>query len=206
MKKSTKVRITILIIIILIIIIVMAGISLMAQTTKENSGIYLNELDYKAGKLSYILSINNKMLINEFLGGRNVSLIYRGNKVNLAKSEIYGYRRNNRDFRFYLNEAYLILDTAGFVLYSHPKLVQQGKGYKPVDKYFYSISTSATVSELTIGNLWKSFPDQPGFRYTLQSNFREDGDLVQYDEQTRQYKIKYLYFQQRKLSIAHSIK
>jgi hypothetical protein len=198
MKNSIKVLVTTM-------TIVMSGIGLMAQNTNGNSGIYLNEQDYKAGKLSYVLSNKDKMLVSGFLGGKTVRLIYQGKKIKLAKSEIYGYRRNNQNFRFHHNDAYTILDTAGFVLYSRQKLTQQGKGYKPVDKYFYSINTSAKVLELTIGNLWNSFPEQAGFRYTLQSNFSKDDDLVQYDEQTRQYKIKYLYFQQRQLSSAHLI-
>jgi hypothetical protein len=190
MKNSIKALITIM-------IMVMPGINLMAQNTKGNSGIYLNEQDYQAGKLSYALSNNDKMRVNGFLDGRNVILEYQGKKIKLAKSELYGYRRNNQDFRFYHNEAYTILDTAGFVLYSHQKLTRQGKGYKSVDQYFYSTNASAMVSELTIGNLWKSFPGQAGFRYTLQSNFRKDDDLAQYDKQTRQYKVKYLYFSSR---------
>lgn len=179
---------------------------LRAQNTNVTNGIYLTEQDYKANKLSYVLSKNDKIQLNGFLDGKNVSLTYQGKKIKLAKSEIYGYRLNNQSFRFYHNETYLIIDTAGFMLYSRQILAQQGKGYKPVERSFYSINTAQPVSELTIENLSNSFSKEAGFRYSLNSYFSKDADLVEYDKQTGQYKIKYLYFQQKQVIASHRIK
>jgi hypothetical protein len=173
------------------------GMNLKAQSTQSEKGIYLTEQDFKNNKLSYALTSADKLQLNEFLNGKNVSLVYQGKQIKLAKNNIFGYRLNGQNFRFYNNEAYKIIDTAGFLLYSHDKLTQQGKGYKPVDQFFYSVNTSQPILELTIHSLWTSFPDNANFRYSLQSNFSTDGDLMTYDRASNQYKIKYLYFQQK---------
>lgn len=195
MKRSINVLITTL--------MVISCMSLRAQNSKFSRGIYLTEQDYKANKLNYNLNNDDKMVLNEFLDGKNVSLTYHGKKIKLAKNEIYGYRLNNQTCRFYHNEAYMILDTAGFMLYSHQTLTQQGKGYKPVSQYFYSTNSSHMLLELTIENLWNSFPEQPGFRYSLQNYFNKNGNLMEYDKPSNMYKIKYLYFQQKQVLAAH---
>ncbi len=189
MKTSIKVLIA------LITIMVCANI-LMAQNTTTTTGIYLTEQDYKANKLSYVLGDNDRLRQNAFLNGKNVVLTYQGKKVKLSKNEIYGYRQNGTDFRFFNTEAYQILDTVGFMLYSHDKLVQKGKGNVPVAAYYYSVNGQQPVMDLTVANLWKSFPAQSGFRYSVRSYFRSDADLISYDRQVKMYMIKYLFLKQ----------
>ena len=181
----------------------LSSLHLHAQTSNGSTGIYLTEQDYKSNKLTYVLSPADKIQLNEFLDGKNVSLVYQGKKLTLAKSEIFGYRMHNQDFRFFHNEAYNIVDTAGFTLYKKDKLTQQGKGYLPVETYFYSVNLKQPVQKLTIENLWNSFPSQTGFRYSIQNNFKQDADLIAYDKLSNQYKLKYLYFQQKPV-MAHA--
>jgi hypothetical protein len=191
MKTSIKVLVA--------IAFVMSAMGLKAQPANTEKGIYLNEQDYKNHKLSYVLGSHDKLQLNEFLNGKNISLFYQGKKVKLTKNDIFGYRLQGQDFRFYNNEAYRIIDSAGFLLYSHPKLVQQGKGPKPVEQFYYSLNGAQPVLDLTIPNLWKSFPKQVSFRYSLESNFTGDADLMTYDKLSNQYKIKYLYFKQKQV-------
>jgi hypothetical protein len=195
MKNSIKVLIA-------IAIISIHGMSAKAQNA--NTGIYLTEQDYKSNKLTYVLKDHDKLRLNEFLEGKNISLTYQGKRVTLSKSEIFGCRQDNHDFRFYHNQAYKILDTAGFLLYSREKLTQGTKGNKPVEKYFYSVDPLQPVTGLTIQNLSNSFPDQTSFRYSLQSNFNNDSDLITYDKLSKQYKIKYLFFQQKQMMASHT--
>lgn len=181
MKTSIKVLFT--------AILIIQGLSLKAQST---SGVYLNENDYKDHKLTYA-SNTNAIQLNEFFGGSSISVVSEGKKVNLNKSEIFGYRLANQDYRFYNNVAYKVIDTTGFTIYSREKLVQDTKGYKPATKYFFSVNDKQEVKELTVANLSASFPQATDFRYSLQNNFRSDADLVAYDHVANQYKVKYLY-------------
>jgi hypothetical protein len=196
MKNSIKILIT-------IAVISLQGMGSKAQSAKVTTGIYITEQDYKSNKLTYPSGGNDKLQLNEFLDGKNINLVYEGKKITLAKDEIFGYRLHNQDFRIYHNEAYHIMDTAGFVLYKRQKLTQQTKGYLPVETYFYSVNLKQPVLGLTIENIWNSFPAQTSFRYSVQNNFKQDADLATYDQHANQYKIKYLYFQQRQV-MAHA--
>lgn len=175
---------------------------LYAQSKMNSTGIYLTEEDYKTGKLSYVLGTDDKMRLNGFLEGKNVSLTVQGKKIKLSKNEIFGYRQDNSDFRFYQDEAYRVLDTAGFLLYSKDQLTQQGKGPKPVQTYFYSVNTAKPVLSLTLENIYKSFAAERGFRYNVESNFHQDADLITFDRANRQYQIKYLYQEYKHTSTA----
>ncbi|NCD69540.1 hypothetical protein [Mucilaginibacter agri] len=188
MKTSIKV--------LLAAILMLQGIASKAQNA---NGIYLNTNDYKTHKLSYQLGANDKLQLNTFLGGNSISVINQGKKVKLSKSEIFGYRLNNQDYRFYNNDAYQIIDTAGFTLYSREKLAQHTKGYKPSTHYFYSVANGQPIKELTIANLAASFATRANFRYSLQNNFRSDADLISFDSAAKQYKVKYLYFEHPKV-------
>jgi len=190
MKTSIKV-------LIVAMMICIQGIRSQAQGTKNAAGIYLNEQDYRSGKLSYVLDKNDKLQLNGFLNAKHVALVYQGKKIKLSKNEIFGYRQNSQDFRFYQNQTYKILDTAGFMLYSSQQLTQQGKGYAPVERYFYSVSTANPVLSLTIENMDKSFPTRAEFRYSIQNYFHHDADLMAFDKADNQYEIKYLYFEHK---------
>jgi hypothetical protein len=178
----------------MIVIMMMIGTqvnSLMAQG--NNTGIYLTAQDYKAGKLTYADA--NNLKLNQFLGGSHINLKSEGKKVRLAKAETFGYRLNGVDYRFYHNEPYQVLDTAGFILYSHAQLMPQGKGYVTATRYFFSINHSAPITELTIANINKSFATQTEFRYSIENYFHNDASLATYDKLNKQYEIKYLYFE-----------
>jgi hypothetical protein len=184
-------------VLIVMMMVCIQGIRSQAQGTKSATGIYLNEQDYKSGKLSYALDENDKLQLNGFLNGKYVTLVYQGKRMKLSKSEIFGYRQNNQNFRFYQNEVYKILDTAGFMLYSRQLLTQQGKGYAPVENYFYSVNITNPVLNLTIENIDKSFPTRAAFRYSIQNYFRREADLIAFDKADNQYEIKYLFFEHK---------
>jgi hypothetical protein len=188
MKNSIKVLIAAM-------VICVQGTRLQAQTTNKTTGIYITEQDFKTGKLSYTLGAGDKLLLNEFLSGKNITIISQGQKTKFAKSQMFGYCQSGQSYRFYQDEAYRVLDTAGFMLYSCEQLAPQGKGLKPVEKYFYSVSTATPVLSLTMGNVDKSFAAETGFRYSVNNIFEHGGSLVAYDKVNRQYVIKYLYME-----------
>ena len=183
MKTSIKVLITVLI------------TALYGELKAQNvtSGIYLTQQDYNANKLSYVLSNSDKLQLNEFLGGKNVIVTYQGKKTKLSKKEIFGYRYKNEDYRFFNNSAYKIIDTKDFYIYSKPQLVQQGKGLKPVDTYYFSNTVNDAVEPLTIHNLEITYAMNPKFKYTVEQQFKSDNELIAYDSDIKEYKLKYLY-------------
>jgi hypothetical protein len=188
MKTSIKVLITLL--------ITASSLGLKAQSF--TGGIYLTEQDYKANKLSYVLKDNDKLHLNDFLGGKNVSVTNQGKTIKLSKNEIFGYRLKNEDYRFFNNIAYKIIDTKDFYIFSRPKLTQQGKGLKPVDTYYFSSKANEVIEPLTISNLASVYAQNPKFKYTVEQQFKSDNELIAYDEAIKEYKLKYLFDQSTK--------
>jgi hypothetical protein len=186
MKNSIK--------LLLMVAVIFQVVSLKAQNTTTN-GIYLNENDYRSHHLSYEISAADKLQLNDFLGGSNIKFTSKGQQFKMAKNAVFGYRLNNQDYRFYNNNAYRVLDTAGFLLYSKTELSKQGKGYLPVVHYFFSVNQLQPVLALTLENLNQRFRNQTDFRYSLQSYFRKDDELSAFDPAENQYKIKYVFFQ-----------
>ncbi|MDB4999255.1 MAG: hypothetical protein JWR76_332 [Mucilaginibacter sp.] len=175
-----------------------------AQDKVVTGGIFLTEQNFYANKLSYPLNDPDKLQLNEFFGSKSIAVVKHGEKTKLLKRNIYGYRLHNQNFRFFNNDSYRIVDTAGFMLYSRQRLVQQNKGYLPVETFFFSVDARQPVLNLTVANLSNSFSAQAGFRYSPESLFNKDTDLMAYDKQTQQYKIKYLYLQQKQPKTAHT--
>jgi len=188
---------------IVLAVVSISRMGLHAQNKEVITGVFFTEQDYHSNRLSYVLGSNDKLLQNEFFSGKHISIVYQGKKIKLAKSSIFGYRLSNTNFRLYNNEAYKIIDTAGFMLYTREKLTPHIKGYAPEKKYFYSVTATGAVADLTIENLCNSFPGKPGFRYSIQNTFNNDNALASYDKFLHQYKIKYLYLQQTHIAASH---
>ena len=176
------------------VIILVFGFTIKSNAQKQSNGLYLSYNDYLNHKLSYSSVVKgDKITIHDFLEGNTVTVISNGAKQMIAKKELFGYRENNHDYRFQDNKSYLIIDTAGFYLYSHDKLTQQAKGAKPVTTIYFSTKADKGILLLTQENIDKAFAMNYKFKNRVQAEFENDNDLTEYDNSLNQYKIKELY-------------
>jgi len=180
---------------LMIAIVLIAGFAQRLLAQDQTCGLYLTAEDYHNHKLSYKTTGNdgNIVQLNEFLGSRKVVVVYNGKKEVLYKSAIYGYKYNSTDYRYFNNSSYKIIDDKDFYLYSAHKLVQQGKGPKAINTYYFSTTAVADIKPLSIKNLQSTFADNARFRYLLDSQFSTDNSLTAYDSAANEYKVKYLY-------------
>jgi hypothetical protein len=97
--------------------------------------------------------------------------------------------------RVFGKNAYQILDTTDFFIYYRYEQVERikGKALLKTDKYYFSKEGSSDIMLLTIENLKKAYPDNLAFHYALDAHFRNDEELIAYDNYSKTYKIKYLY-------------
>ena len=163
-----------------------------AQTAA--SGMYLTEKDFLNRKLNYPLPENARINLHEFWGGTHVTFNYQGSKKTLSKSETFGCRIKNTDYRFFHNSPYQIIDTAGFLLYTRYLLIPKSKGAMLSRQYYFSTDYLAEIWPLTKATLEKAFMQKTAFRYAVQSFFPNDQELSEYDSAENQYKLKYIYF------------
>jgi hypothetical protein len=185
--------------------ILIAALLLQSFTAKQNAhsssvntmGIYLSTEDFLHDKLSYAADSHSgelKLKLHETVPSSEVDVIYKGKKQVLSKDQVYGYRDGKYGvYRFFGHAAYQILDTAGFYMYSHKKLVQGEKIARPQTVYYFSVKAGDPVQELTLANLETVFAQNAKFRYDLEARFKSDKDLIAYDGILKTYKIKYLY-------------
>ncbi len=76
--------------------------------------------------------------------------------------------------------------------YQHPShSPKEAEKYAP--KYFFTTSSSNVLQELTKMNLKKAFPNDHAFHDALDANFKEDKELINYDDFHKMYKINRIY-------------
>jgi hypothetical protein len=176
-----------------------AGQSVVDLPTGNQIGIYLSPGDFKEHKLSYAANCATgdcTIRLHELFGSSTVDMVCNGKKQVFSKDKVYGYRDcKQADYRFFLQGAYQVIDTAGFYLYSAGKLVQGEKIARPQTVYYYSVRSDDPLLELTMANLEKSFAGNTRFRYQLEAQFSSEKDLIAYDDLIKGYKIKYVYSQ-----------
>jgi hypothetical protein len=183
------------------IIMASACIANAQSKTPVSGGLYLTSDDFKKHNLTYEIDCSNakdKIQLNEFFGSSTGYVISKSEKHKFNKKKVYGYRTcQNKNYRFYNGEAYLVVDTACFYTYYQYRSEELNKGKELIkkDEYFFSKNADGDMQPLTVDNLKSAFPDNHRFHYALDANFKSDKDLIAYDRFQKNYKIKGLYNQ-----------
>lgn len=168
-----------------------------ASFASAKIGLYLTADDYRNHKVSFETGGSNgtRIQLHAVFGGFQVIVVQNGKKHVFNKSEIFGYRQDGQDYRYFKNSAYRIIDTQGFFIYGYCKLIQQGKNLKDSEFFYFSSGTDDEIRPLTMDNLQTVFSKDTKFLYTIQGFFRTDNELTAYDANLKAYKLKYLYAQ-----------
>jgi hypothetical protein len=80
------------------------------------------------------------------------------------------------------------------IIYKYQHLSHSPKeAEKYAPKYYFTTSNSNVLQELTKMNLKKAFPNDHAFHDALDVNFREDKELINYDDFHKMYKLNRVY-------------
>jgi hypothetical protein len=165
-----------------------------AQAQAKNttgSGVYLNAQDYMSGKLSY-----HGARVRADIPFRQsaVKVVAPNQTKDLSKSEVYGYRDSNgQDYRFINNKAYKIVDKTHFPIYRNVETITKGKERERKAVYYFSAQPGSEPQLLTIRHLKRAFPDNDKFHNLLDLQFKNDKELVAYDDFRGEYKLKTIF-------------
>ncbi|WP_133995389.1 hypothetical protein [Dinghuibacter silviterrae] len=166
-----------------------------AFTNPDTKGIYRTQADFDQHHLEFSAPASSRKVIirtHEFLGAPHVTIDSGGQKYYILKVELFGYSDGKKNFRFFEDQAYEIIDTAGFYLYAKSALPKE-KGSIVKTEYFFSTSGSDAIQPLTIENLKAAYPAKTAFRYALDVQFGRDSHLLDYDNQLKTYKLKAIF-------------
>lgn len=155
-----------------------------AQT--NNSGVYLSAQDFASKKISYE---GAKIKTNLLFDPTDIKVIQGDQKTILYKINTYGYKsKDNKTYRYYNGVVYEVLNPQDdFLIYKLNRLSISKNQQPPL--YFFSTSVDAPVQSLTIMNIKMAYPDDRNLHYSMDMLFRNDDDLLRYDNYYHQYKI-----------------
>lgn len=130
------------------------------------NGVFLNADEFQNGipemgfdkksKENHIREFDNKVI-----------LIENAEKTKFAKSEIWGFRKNNKDYRTYNNEDYAIAYAPkglSIIFYTLGDVTgEENIKNEFVSKYYFSRNGQSAIYPLTIANIKEVFSDQIPF-------------------------------------------
>jgi hypothetical protein len=182
---------------LLIIIFSVSASGQKALNYSGKSGIYRTYEDFTAKKLTYETDNAKEpysIKVDDYLTRPYVDVIYKGKKYSFLKKDIYGVSEGEeRNFRFFNNKEYLIVDTGKVYIYK----LNNPASDKSLT-YFYSLKGNSKVMPLTLANLKNSYPENPRFRDLIDLYFKTDADLTAFDNYYKTYKLNRFLFKHLK--------
>ena len=159
-------------------------------------GVFNTGKDFSEGKLSYMIdctSKKSKILLNDFLFKKNITVKQNDSSFRLFKDSIWGYENCNKQvYRFLHKKELLLLNKDEEILIYKHILPKATSGRTNVTRYYFSIGKEAEVQSLTIKNLKNAFDDNEKFKIAIDKNFEYSTELAAYDETSKMYKINWL--------------
>jgi len=166
-----------------------------AQTAKT-SGLYQTASDYEVGKLTFEGDCGSKahrLEIHDISNKAYIDVTHDSEKHRYSKSELFGFRAcDGRDYRFVSQFEYQIVEAKDLYIYVHDVSVSQGRTYRTVHEYYFSVGANGAIEALTMENLKQAFPDNHRFHDWLDATFGNGQSLAEYDEFHKMYKVNRL--------------
>ena len=174
-------------------------LSLHSHAQKDSSGIYKTASDFQQKKLSYAINYKtekHKIRDNILFNNKKIKVKHNGQTYTLDKDGTYGFKNTRGEvYRFVDGKEYRILNPDQVLLIyvyqhaSHPP--KEATKYPPM--YYFSTDAAAVPQALTKVNLKAAFPDNHNFHDALDTQFKSDGELYDYDSFHKTYKLNRIY-------------
>ena len=176
----------------LLVIVMLIATGALVTSAKGRNGVYLTAKDYKDQKLSYTadskIHLNNSVLELPY-----ITVVDNNKKIKLDKSAVFAYvDGNEKVYRFYKNNQYLIVAAGPIAIYTQAEHVAQSKGYKVKMKYYFSTTVEGTIMPLTLSNVKQAYQGNDKFLDLIDQYFG-NGDVAAFDSIHNMYKLNYVY-------------
>ncbi len=168
-----------------------------AFSQKDSSGIYFKASDYIHHKLSLAINcktqkhkINDEMIFHP----KEISVKHNGTAYKYPKDSVYAIKYCDGSIvRIYDNSEYPLINPDEAIMIYKMISGSAGKGGSSTTNYYFSKDANSKLSDLTILNIKKAFPDNHKFHDALDAEFKSNDELAQYDSFHKVYKINRLY-------------
>jgi len=181
-------------------IAVIAGFALISTGSlfAQKSGVFKTFADYTAGKMEYGIDCateSHKIKLNDFLGKSYITVIHEGKPYDLKKNEIWGFQLcDEKIIRFQGKNDFEASDKGILWIYIKQYTVHgntKANSNKTVTNYYFSKGGDGEIKELTLLNLKAAFPDNHKLHDAIDSQFKSDASLGEFDQFHKMYKINH---------------
>ena len=164
------------------------------QRAARQSGLYVTAGDFDAHRLTDPIACASasRPLDRDAFGGAEV-LSWGGATppAQYSKTGIFGFRAcDGTDVRFVRGANFRVVRASPLYLYQHEYQVPMGRsGSRLVAEYFFSTTPADSVRPLTVDALKQAYPQNHRFHDLLDLAFRQDGELMRYDDFHHEYRV-----------------
>ena len=163
--------------------------------TAQIQGIYFTADDFTHNKLSFAKGENKKckIHIHDYLFNAHIKVTCGDSVYNFNKDSVFGFKDGDGiSHRFFNKEVYTILNpTENILLYK--VMVSAKTKYDPaVYSYRFSKDAYSPLYSLRTKNLEACFETNKIFIELLDVHFKNDGELLEYDDIHKMYKLNRL--------------
>ena len=113
----------------------------------------------------------------------------------ISKDSLYGYRtKEGQYFRFYgnLREEYEILECGSICMYKRIIPDYSSKIPQSQVRYYFSLDFGSPIVELSLRNLKKTFVSNCSLELILDTEFKEESSLSQFNSKAHMYQLNYI--------------
>ncbi|MDP2386954.1 MAG: hypothetical protein Q8M29_11320 [Bacteroidota bacterium] len=176
----------------IISILFFSGITVI-KAQEHHRGIYRSAEDFVSRKLSHG-SKHTHIKLHEVFKKDIIEVKHNDSNYVYKKQEVFGYKENTgEEFRIHDYKFYQILNpTEKILIYKIPHGIPQ-KGQAQAYSYFFSKSASSSILPLTLKEIENQFAGNVKFDEFIETHFKSDGDLLEYDNIHKMYKLNRLY-------------
>jgi hypothetical protein len=167
----------------------------------HRSGISLSAADFQAARLEHPIDCRTaRHVIDRHTVLRNsyIDVEHDGQQFRREKRDIFGYRDcDGRDVRFVDGAEYVVVEAGPIYLYTNERIEHQGRPYKRVTVFSFSVAPDSALRALTVVNIKRAYPGVPRFLVLIDAAAQRGENLTSYDDVRKTYRINLLFTQAR---------
>jgi hypothetical protein len=171
------------------------SVNLFAQKNNRVKMLYITETEFSTGSPAFDFDCKSKngILLNDFLI-KSYATIKKGDSTyKFIKKNLYGYQTcNGQLYRFFDKKELLLLNSNEQILIYRRLGARPLSGRTNVTIFYFSVGKNGKILKLTFKNLKETFVGNALFLGFIESEFKYNTDLADYDENLKKHKLNVL--------------
>ncbi len=178
-----------------VLLLVVCLVTKSGDAQVKTAAIYRTQEDYVKGITSYGPSVDHpgRLKLHLLAPKDFVDLSYNGHSSRIPTSQLFGYTtKEGNVFSIHGSETYQVMNKNPQLLLFRKRTLSSNREFRN-DRFSYFFSTAdGVIRPLTSWNLKKAFPEKQDWTDLIDTNFKQDNELMTYDSYHHMYKLEWL--------------